>query len=291
LRKAFFNIYLRGRSMHFNYFRTIGSLMIISLLACGGSFKNTYQGKMTTSQLVNKEGNSTVALVYYDARNTDEEISDIKVYCTGIWVDQKHILTANHCVKAVQEKLQKIEDDKASSQCSVEDMLAGNCSDAPVHKVIGEEGLAIHFVQWREAGEPGAEPTAWHLSEVVKYNEAHDLALLEAVGRAVPAHESAELALSVPGMGEPVQVVGHTKGLYWTFLEGNISGYRGNLPHVIKDREGPVLQIQVPAYYGNSGGGAFDADGKLVGMADFMLESVPTCVFFIPVDPIRAFLK
>lgn len=267
-------------------FRTIGCLMIVGLLACGGSFN-----KLSQPQLVNKEGDSTVALVYYDAENTDENVSNIKVYCTGIWVDKSHILTANHCVKAIVEKMQEAEDEKEKSSCTVEDALAGNCLDVPIHKVIGEKGIAIHYVDWKEVGEVGAEPTAWHLSTAVKINEEHDLALLEASGTAVPAHESAILAAHVPGMGEAVQVVGHTKGLYWTFLEGSVAGYRASLPNMMKDREGPVLQLQVPAYFGNSGGGAFNSSGELVGMADFLSESIPNCVFFIPVDVIRDFLK
>jgi len=278
--------------MNFNYFRTIGSLMIISLLACGGTLKY-HSEKLNTSQLVKHDGESTVALVYYDKEN-DENVSDIKVFCTGIWVDDTHILTANHCAKAIREKLRKEEDAKDKApDCSIDDALAGNCLDVPVHKVISENGISIHYIERNEVVDPGKEPTAWHLSEVVKYDEAHDLVLLKAVGRAVPVHETAILAAAVPEIGESVHIVGHTKGLYWTFLEGSVSAYRGSLPlpDDMKNRAGPFLQLEVPAYYGNSGGGAFNNAGELVGMADFLSAGIPDCVFFVPVESIRTFLK
>jgi S1-C subfamily serine protease len=55
--------------------------------------------------------------------------------------------------------------------------------------------------------------------------------------------------------------------------------------------EGPDLQVQVPVAPGNSGGGAFDDGGHLVGLMDGMLETLPGEGFFVPVEVIRPFLK
>src|SRR5579864_772098 len=129
--------------------------------------------------------------------------------------------------------------------------------------------LPIHFVQWKEVDDVGKEPTAWHLSHVVGWDEHKDLALLEAAGNAVPSHEFAKVADVTPGLGEPVHVCGHPKGFYWTFLEGTVAGYRGEIPHMDK-KAGPFMQVQIPIFFGNSGGGAFNEYGELVGIADFL---------------------
>lgn len=261
----------------------ISALMIFGLGGCGGRLNNT--------ELIAHNGSATVALVYYDTDN-DREDSDVRVYCSAVWIDKTHILTADHCVLAMQEMAQDKQDKKEANRLPCEGIAAilGLCDPDEVfkHKVIELEGLSIHYVQRLEAESPGEEPTAWHLSKVVGTDDKHDLALLEAVGGAIPGHESARLAEKVPELGERVHAVGHPKGLYWTFLEGTVAGYRKTIFGI--DTEGPFLQVQSPIYFGNSGGGCFNDYGELVGIADFLYK-VPSEGFYIPVVSIRNFLK
>ena len=148
--------------------------------------------------------------------------------------------------------------------------------------------LPIHYVQWKEVDDVGKEPTAWHLSHVVGWDEHKDLALLAADGHAIPAHQIAELANQTPALGDALHICGHPKGYYWTFMEGTVSGYRGDLSH--DSIRGPFLQVQAPVYFGNSGGGAFDSYGKLVGIADMLLR-MPDAAVFVHLDSIRTFLR
>lgn len=265
--------------------------IFVALTGCGTAASLTPKLPLSTPALVSHEGYSTVALVRYDEDNQDDKVSEIKPYCSAVWVDETHILTAHHCVKSIQEEMQEKQDEKEKNppECSLLAKLFGACDDTPPpHKTIYLKDLPIHFVQWKEVDDVGKEPTAWHLSHVVGWDEHKDLALLEAAGHAVPAHEFAKLADETPGLGEAIHICGHPKGMYWTFLEGTVAGYRGEIPHMDK-KAGPFMQAQTPIYFGNSGGGAFNNYGELVGIADFLMK-LPNEGFFVHLDNIRAFL-
>ena len=274
-------------------FLALLSLAVLVLTGCGGSLASNSPAKLSTSQMVSHEGYSTVALVHYDEDNDDPKVSDIRTYCSAVWVDDTHILTAFHCVKGEQKRAQAKQDEREQNQpaCGMLAALLGLCDpDAPVkHTVIWMKGLPVHYVQWKESADPGKEPSAWHLGNVVGWDEGKDLALVEAAGNAIPSHEVAVLADETPALGESIHVCGHPKGFTWTFLEGTVAGYRGVLQHHDKDT-GPYMQAQVPVYFGNSGGGAFDSYGKLVGIAD-MLPGLPAEGLFVHLDNIRGFLQ
>jgi hypothetical protein len=266
--------------------------VLMVILGCGaGNNGRGSQDAWSTQSLVNHEGKSTVALVYTDYDNDDDKVSDQRVFCSAVWVDDTHILTAYHCVKAVREILQQRQDlrEKNAPVCEGFALALGLCDNTPVpHKEIATRDMHVSYVQWKESEGIGQEPSGTHLSKVVGWDVRHDLALLQAVGGAIPVHENAHLAAQVPGLLQPVHVVGHPHGFYWTFLEGTVAGYVHDIP-AITDEDGPYLQIQAPIYFGNSGGGAFNDVGELIGIADFT-SKLPGEGFFIPVVSLRSFL-
>ena len=111
---------------------------------------------------------------------------------------------------------------------------------------------------------------------LVKRDTETDLALLE-VGTA-PAHPIAALRQSPILPGEPCFIVGHPSGFTWTFTNGAVSGIRENR-----------IQTWATVWFGNSGGGMFDAQGNLMGIASTLHGSLKYA-FFIHRDAIRAFL-
>ena len=263
-------------------------VMVLGLTSCAGMLGN----KLSTAQIVKHESAASVALVYYDEKNSEDEISDIKPYCSAVWVDQTHILTAYHCIKIAYAEQQRKQNEREANKPACEGLAAllGMCDpDEKVeHKTLKLKGINVHYIQQVEAVGVGKEPEAWHLAKVKGWDKFHDLALLETDAPSTPRHEIAELADAVPAMGEPVHVVGVPKGFYWTFLEGTVAGYRGSLPG--DEDVGPYLQVQIPVTYGNSGGGAFDSYGKLIGIAD-KLPPLPGEGLFIPVETLRSFLQ
>lgn len=255
--------------------------MILTLPACGNV-------PMSTAQLTQHTANSSVALVYYDVDN-DSDQSDIRPFCSGTWVDDTHILTAYHCAKGLQRHLQEVQDEKEARRKPCEGLatLFGMCDTNTEHKVIDLDDLPMHYIVRPEVDQMGTEPTAWHLSKLVSWDATHDLALLQAQGKAVPPHEVAQLADKSPALGEKVVVVGHPAGYYWTYLTGTVSGYRETFPGT---ERGPFLQVQVPVFYGNSGGGVFNEYGQLVGVVD-TLPKLPAEGLCIALPTVKSFLK
>lgn len=172
--------------------------------------------------------------------------------CAGVWVADVWILTAQHC-----------------TWDSV-DMLGG---EQPLTEVLFR-----------------TESKALYRGRVVYRDVEHDLGLIQALS--MPAHIFARVAMRNPEVGTPVHVVGHPLGLLYTFLTGQVAQYRDSLPGCnLPVCQSPLLQLQVPIAPGSSGGGAFDNDEELVGIASMSASLLPAEGFFVPVESIREFLQ
>jgi tetratricopeptide (TPR) repeat protein len=110
-------------------------------------------------------------------------------------------------------------------------------------------------------------------ARLVKVDSDHDLAELSVDGITAPAiriRNSSTLAV-----GEKVYAIGSPEGLELTISEGLISGLRD----FDKDR---VIQTSAAISHGSSGGGLFDAEGKLVGITTFFLKEGQSLNFALP---------
>jgi S1-C subfamily serine protease len=224
----------------------VGIAFIFMLMVGCGGLKTPVR---SADALHTHIGNSTVALV----RTVRGEV---KPFCTGVWISDTEILTANHCIAHDDEE-----------------------EDA-----VGDK---VHYTIISETLEIGEEPAAIHLGYVKAQDLLHDLALIKAV--VAPSHDSADLASEMPALGEHVYVVGHPKGLYWTYVEAAISAYRVHMPWA-DGPNGPFVQVNGTVWYGNSGGGVFDSNGNLVGIASRLVR-VPEMSLFIHIDSVKKFIK
>lgn len=218
------------------------------------------------SPFVQRLDNVTVALVWSDMYH-----DKYTPYCTGVWVEHKRFITAAHCIKIVARVTAAIHQE-----------------DPDLVEALDWEGTKLHFAMYPEIDDVEKEPFTLHLATAVKVDKDLDLAIVEADGNALPEHEVAELASQSPAVGEKVFIVGHTQGMYYSYVEGVVAAYRNDLsPHV--DTKGPFMQVSCAAHQGNSGGGAFDKDGKLVGIADALMP-FPGATIFLHAETIRKFL-
>lgn len=240
-------------------------LVALTVGACGGSGNFPVR---SPSPLVSHMGDSTVALVIKNKAGLS------RVYCTGVWVNADTVLTAAHCVEAAAKM-------NAPPK-------AGPESDDDEDTFIDPVGTPINYVVESETRGVGEEPSAVHLAKVIANDHDHDLALVRALPGGLPRHDVALLAEEMPALGEHVFIVGHVKGFWWSYIEGVVSAYRKDLPFV--DKDGPFVQISSPVYYGNSGGGAFDSEGHLIGICSFMARA-PQTNFFIHAKSISKFMK
>lgn len=248
-------------------------------------------------------------------------------FCTGVWVSDSTILTANHCVEGYAEMLHRVAVMKALEADGMPDFMAklfanmdletlragaaGAGSDdddddgidvAPLFQHVLEivmsvppvspDGLTIPFTTPDKVVDNGVAPRA--LFHSVEYARDHkeDLAVLH-IDRteSVSKHSVAVLADEEPAVGEHIYGVGQTLGGFFSFKDGLVSAYKHDLSHFgMKRISGPFMQTTVQMAPGDSGGGAFDSDGHLVGLASFIMEEAHFG-FYIPLDTIRGFLQ
>jgi hypothetical protein len=105
-------------------------------------------------------------------------------------------------------------------------------------------------------------------------DEDKDICLLEAVGiTGEPAQLGQASRLKV---GEPVYAVGAPRGLELSLSDGIVSQLRGGTP--------PFIQTTAAISPGSSGGGLFDAEGRLVGFTTLYIEGGQSLNFAMPVE-------
>lgn len=234
-------------------------LLLALTINCGGPTLSV----KSSVDLAPHISSQTIALVDRD------EDGDVSPYCTGVWVSEDLILTAHHCVLSQANKQAHKDDDDEGT------------------KVVG---VKIYYIVESEVTGLFEEPTTLHRSTVIADDKKHDLALVKATGKTIPKHEVAVLAKESPKVGERVYITGHVQGLYWTFIEGLVSSKRSHLPKA-SGKVGAFMQVSAPVFFSNSGGGAFNDRGELVGIASMIFRSTPSCAFYIPVKSIRRFIE
>lgn len=105
-------------------------------------------------------------------------------------------------------------------------------------------------------------------------DEDKDICLLDATGlTGEPAQLGQASRLKV---GEPVYAVGAPKGLELTLSDGIVSQLRGGPP--------PLIQTTAAISPGSSGGGLFDAEGRLVGFTTLYIDGGQSLNFALPVE-------
>lgn len=209
---------------------------LFCVCACSTNLPPPPTTATATDKVVAAIDDATVALISYTEGNK------LKAFCTGVWVDPMHILTAAHCV----------EDED-----------------------IGEPILFV--VHYDEAP---------FFASLLLVDKLHDLALLHA--RVAPPHTSVRVAREMPERGTPLHLVGHTKGLVWSYFPGWVAAYRSDIGP--PGSKGFYMQVSAPVSYGDSGAGAFSLDGELVGITAFITGG-PNTGFCVPVPTIRTFLS
>jgi len=180
-------------------------------------------------------------------------------YCGGTWVSETEIITAKHCV-----------DDE-------------------------EDGL-VEFQMYYDFDNhyPLSENDTVYVAEIVDTGATNgdsvmDLALLRSVDKI--KHGIAPIARYDIPLGMDTLIIGHPKGMQFAPTKGVISGDRMYLL-LPTFTERHVLHITFLGTFGNSGGGAFDMSGQLLGILSFMKDpsESPGQMFAVHRDDIRYFL-
>jgi S1-C subfamily serine protease len=227
-------------------------LWLSIVLLCTSCVVSAVRHPQQRQTLAERLDDETVALVLVDE-------GQIHPFCTGVWVSKTLILTAEHCVE--------------------EDNVDEDAAFDPI-------GRPMLFAIKSEVAD-AADPKKMHFGTVIAVDKIDDLALVSSME--VLDHPIAEVSTDIVHDGDEMNVVGHTVGYWWSYMKG----YMSCTKRYMEDPRGykhTVMQISIPIYKGNSGGGAFDENGKLVGIASF-IGAWPGLTFFVHHDEIVAFLS
>lgn len=176
----------------------------------------------------------------------------MKVMCTGVWIGPRTILTARHCVDEM-------------GQLAFYRTYSDFADDNTMHEIylLANTGL-------------------------VKATDEHDdLALITSVDTP-PKHSFVTIAKGDVYPSQKLHIIGNGGRLVFSYMPGYVSRIvKSDFPFHKTHR---VIQVCAPVWYGDSGGGAFNTDGELVGISSFITDT-PTVGFLVNTDEIRAFVK
>ena len=114
-------------------------------------------------------------------------------------------------------------------------------------------------------------------AKILDFDIDNDIALLTTDTETTPTHDNTEIATEVWN-GQHVNIMGHTVGLSWTYMEGVVSSVRTGRD---SDKIRRLIQVSSPAWHGNSGGGVWDDKGRLLGISSLVSSKGPNIGFFI----------
>lgn len=242
----------------------------IFLMACGSADSNsqptTPSSKLGTnapSVDIYKMRDQTVILV-----GKSDDVYEM--YCSGVWVSQTQILTAHHCVVA-----------GVLSQMDASEALPILEGEAPLPNLENRMlSYRTHADYLRDHQSPLSQRA--RSIKVVGVEKPTDLALLEISG-AVPPHSIAVMHDNEVRDGSFVWALGHSAGMHFTLSYGVVSASR-------RDNDLTLLQVSVPVSGGNSGGGVYDLDGKLVGIVSGKHRTAAQITFATHRDSIKDFV-
>ncbi|PSM32078.1 trypsin-like peptidase domain-containing protein [Haliangium sp. UPWRP_2] len=124
---------------------------------------------------------------------------------------------------------------------------------------------------------------------LASFDAAHDLAILRVPGLDLP--RVTQRRSSLVQVGEHVYAIGAPRGLELSLSDGLIAALRVEKGSNGGEAGAAILQTTTPISPGSSGGGLFDAQGRLIGITTFSAINGQSLNFALPTEWIAALEK
>ena len=190
--------------------------------------------------------------------------------CAGVWITQSKFLSARHCA----------ENEIASP---IDELLGIPTNLKKLPGVVMPYKTHAETLKKFKLGSVDKP----HYAVVIAYDPQNDLVLFDSVD--IVDHDIASIYYQKIFDGQSLLIVGHTTGMEYTVFPGTVSKDK-RMMHPFHE-EWQTIQISAPVAGGNSGGGAYDMEGNLLGICSFTRGPAPNQTFFIHRDAILDFLK
>ncbi len=151
-------------------------------------------------------------------------------------------------------------------------VTSGGAIITSLHVVRGAASVRVRM--------PGGE--SYLTSDLVAIDEQKDIAILRIIAEKLPTAILGDSEKVEPG--DPVIVISSPEGLQNSISTGIISGMRRLTDY-------RVFQITAPIGEGSSGGAIFDAGGRIIGIATYVLRSGQNINFAIPINYARGLIS
>lgn len=214
--------------------------------------------------------------------------------CAGVFVAPQKILTAKHCLEPyLPYKKVDISSTDASELLKLLILIDKQAPDLEklemFQKDWGElDSIKVPIKLYNQLNENFYEnqnPSP-HYADFVAADVDNDLALLHVPS--VTNNEYVQLSQKNVFLGQKIHIIGHPASLEYTYHQGFISGERFK---PFEEKIQHYLQISSPIFNGNSGGGAFDSEGNLLGICSIYLREVPQIAYFVHTEEIKRFIN
>jgi S1-C subfamily serine protease len=197
--------------------------------------------------------------------------------CSGTLISLQYrlILTNNHCS---EHKVSTVEEDVTGDDGEVRRVKREKREDLPV--------VQNHYDGFAQVGSTD------YTTEIVAYDKAADLALLQIKQKVIPFTQAAPLLPDGVDLmrGEPTVTVGNPMLLEATVVKGEISSLHRQIA-VGGDDKRDYIQFSGGIFGGNSGGALYNAKGQLIGVPGAGSQAATFIGLAIPIERVKALLK
>ena len=203
-----------------------------------------------------------------------------RITCAAVFIGPHLLVTAAHCLR-----FRGMADGEEDLCLLIEKM--DDDDQAELEGVVDQKAKCLTFSTVGQSVTYESHSRVKGSATVLSYDRDADLALMSAI---VPSATWALLDASAAFAGEPLATVGHPSGLGWSYAPGYVASAHRSESGALSDVKQDMLQVSAPIWHGNSGGGAFNMAGSLVGIASFFRSNMPSCGYFVPAATILRFV-